>query len=539
MPLAPGVRLGGYEIVAPLGAGAMGEVYRAHDTKLNRAVAIKVLAPRFASDPERLARFRREAKLLAALNHPNIAAVHTFEDAPEAQALVLELVEGQTLQDRIAKGSIPLAEALAIAKQLADAFEAAHARGIIHRDLKPANIKVRSDGTVKVLDFGLARLTTPDATDAEGHRASEHAATRTSEATEQGVVLGTPAYMSPEQARGEAIDRSVDIWAYGVVIYEMLTGHLLFARRSAAETISAVLMEEPDWDRIPEGVRRLVRSCLAKDPAKRLRDIGDARLLLEDQPTAAPVQKSTWLAWTAAAIASLLAAGAVWAPWRTTTPAPEPVRFHITTDVALPASGASAISPDGRHLAFLGIAPDGTQRVWVRDLNALVDRALPGSRLDQALAPPFWSPDSRFIAFDGGGELKKIDASGGLAQSVCPLASPVVGGSWNSEGTIIIGTVSDGILRVNEAGGTPSPVTIVDGSQESAHMLPVFLSDGRRFFYLRISRSAPERTGMFVGSLDVPSDQQDRRRLLATLTSVAYATTGRGRGTLFSSETAT
>jgi eukaryotic-like serine/threonine-protein kinase len=209
MPLAPGVRLGGYEIVAPLGAGAMGEVYRAHDTKLNRAVAIKVLAPRFASDPERLARFRREAKLLAALNHPNIAAVHTFEDAPEAQALVLELVEGQTLQDRIVKGSIPLAEALAIAKQLADAFEAAHARGIIHRDLKPANIKVRSDGTVKVLDFGLARLTTPDATDAEGRRAtSEHAATRTSEATEQGVVLGTPAYMSPEQARGEAIDRS-------------------------------------------------------------------------------------------------------------------------------------------------------------------------------------------------------------------------------------------------------------------------------------------------------------------------------------------
>ena len=215
------------------------------------------------------------------------------------------------------------------------------------------------------------------------------------------------------------------------------------------------------------------------------------------------------------------------------TPAPEQVRFHITTDVALPGSGASAISPDGRHLAFLGIAPDGTQRVWVRDLNALVDRALPGSRLDQAAAPPFWSPDSRLNAFDGGGELRKIDASGGLAQSVCALKSPVVGGSRNSEGTIIIGTVSEGILRVNEAGGTRRAGHYRGRPQESAHMLPVFLSDGRRFLYLRISRGAPERTGIFVGSLDVPSDQQDRRRLLATSTSVAYAPTGRGRGTLF------
>jgi hypothetical protein len=431
MALDIGSRLGSYEILSLLGVGGMGEVYRARDTRLNRAVALKVLPPQFAADPERLARFNREAQALAALSHPNIAAVHTIEDATDPPTLVLELVEGVTLADRIANGPLPLSDVLVIATQLVAACEAAHQRGIVHRDLKPANIKIRADGTVKVLDFGLAKLVNPEPSLAASTSSGEGSVvTLARQGTVAGAILGTPAYMAPEQARGEAADKRVDIWALGVVVFEMATGVSPFLRRTIADTIAAVLHDEPDWSKAPSGLRRFVRSCLEKDLRKRLRDIGDATLLLDgDQPLALPARSSSRVAWTIAAAMAIAAGLAAWAPWRTATPPPEPVRFHITPAPVLPASGASAVSPDGRHLAFLASGSDGVLRVWVRDLASLEDRMLAGSEVEQAAPSPFWSPDSRFIAFDAGGTLKKIDITGGLAQTLCALTGPAIGGS--------------------------------------------------------------------------------------------------------------
>jgi Tol biopolymer transport system component len=534
MTFGAGASLGPYEIVLPLGAGGMGEVYQARDTKLNRAVALKVVHERFADDPDRLARFRREAQTLAALNHPNIGAVYGLEDAHGVQAIVLELVEGPTLADRIAQGPLPVAEALAIAMQLLDACDAAHTRGIIHRDLKPANIKIRTDGTVKVLDFGLAKLTGSDPTSAVSADGNLSSPTETAQATLPGTVLGTPAYMAPEQARGGDVDKRADIWAFGVILVEMLTGRALFGRVSTADTLAAVLHEEPDWRQVPHPARRLARSCLQKDPRQRLRDIADAHRLLEPDPDTRPTPASSGrLAWAAAALFGLVAIAATWAPWRTASSPAEPIRFQLSPDVTLAASGASAISPDGRHLAFLGSGADGPVRVWIRDLESLVDRPLTGTEVGQAAPPPFWSPDSRFIAFDAGGTLKKVELSGGLAQTICDLTNAAIGGSWNREGVIVFGTGNGPIMRVAETGGTPAAVTAIDvANGESAHLAPVFLPDGRRFLYMRVSRSVPERTGMFVGSIDASPEEQDRRRILATPASVAYAPAPNGPGTV-------
>ncbi len=380
MTLTPGTRLGPYEILSALGAGGMGEVYRATDTNLKRQVAIKVLPHAVAADPERLARFQREAEILAALNHPNIAHIHGLEKSDGPIALVMELVEGPTLADRIAQGAIPVVEALPIAKQIAEALEAAHEQGIIHRDLKPANIKVRDDGTVKVLDFRLAKLA--QASDS-GRQAPDlsMSPTITSPAmmTGAGMILGTAAYMAPEQARGKPVDKRADIWAFGAVFYEMLAGRRAFEGEDVSTTLAAVLQSEPRWESVPASARRLVASCLEKDPRKRLRDIGDVWKLIDDVPTPAALSlRPTRVGWMAAAALAGVAAIALWAPWRKAPiyVAPLPVRLDVDlgSDVSLeplvgPTFSTLVISPDGTRLVFVGSVSRAPSRLFVRRLD--------------------------------------------------------------------------------------------------------------------------------------------------------------------------
>jgi eukaryotic-like serine/threonine-protein kinase len=533
MTFAPGDTLGPYEIISALGEGGMGEVYRARDRKLHRDVAIKVLPDSLSADPDRVARFERESHVLASLNHPNIAHIYGVEETNGMRALVLELVEGPTLADRIAQGALRLDEALQIARQIAEALEAAHDLGIIHRDLKPANVKLRPDGTVKVLDFGLAKALEP----ASGTRADITASPTimAPSMTRMGIVLGTVGYMSPEQARGESVDKRADIWAFGVVFYEMLTATPLFVRQTVADTVAAVLDFEPDWSRVPAKARPMLQACLQKHPKRRLRDIADSQLLFDshtEREAASGSQRSqrSWIAWSLAAVGLIAAAIFAWAPWRIALPAAEPIRFQVSAPGDLPASAASAISPNGRYLAFLSSGSDRVMRVWVRDLRSLEDRPLQGTEIGQAAPPPFWSPDSRFIAYDAGGALKKVDVSGGLAQTICEVRQAAVGGSWNRGGVILFGDISGGIMRVSDAGGVPSSITKLDSPRnESAHLTPVFLPDGRHFFYLRVSRKNPEQTGIFLGSLDLRPEEQSSQRLVATTTSPIYARSSDGR----------
>jgi eukaryotic-like serine/threonine-protein kinase len=528
--LAAGHTIGPYEIISALGVGGMGEVYRARDLKLHRDVAIKVLPDSLSADPDRVARFERESHVLASLNHPNIAHIYGVEETNGIRALVLELVEGPTLADRIAQGALRVDEALQIARQIAEALEAAHDLGIIHRDLKPANVKLRPDGTVKVLDFGLAKALEPFS----GTRADITASPTimAPSMTRMGIVLGTVGYMSPEQARGESVDKRADIWAFGVVFYEMLTATPLFARQTVADTVAAVLDFEPDWSRVPAKARPMLQACLQKHPKRRLRDIADTQLLLDShtEREAASGSQRSWIAWSLAAVGLIAAAIFAWAPWRIALPAAEPIRFQVSAPGDLPASAASAISPNGRYLAFLSSGSDRVMRVWVRDLRSLEDRPLQGTEIGQAAPPPFWSPDSRYIAYDAGGALKKIDVSGGLAQTICEVRQAAVGGSWNREGVILFGDVTSGIMRVADAGGVPTAITALDSSRnEAAHLTPVFLPDGRHFFYLRVSRRNPEQTGIFLGSLDLRPEEQNSQRLVATTTSPVYARSSDGR----------
>src|SRR5712692_5206237 len=372
MALSPGTRLGPYEVLALIGAGGMGEVYRAHDTKLDRDVALKVLPEAYAADPERIARFQREAKTLASLNHTNIAAIYGLEEADGVTALVLELVEGPTLADRIARGPVPLDEALTIAHQIADALEAAHDQGVIHRDLKPANVKVKSDGMVKVLDFGLAKAFAPDAGGAAADLANSP--TLSMQATQAGLILGTAAFMSPEQASGKAVDKRSDLWAFGVVLMEMLTGRPVFGGETVSHVLASVLKSDPDWTTLPAGtppeIRRLLRRCLEKDRKRRLDSAADARLEIDEALTASMGEASPmrvtmpratgWrvLPW---AVASALAVGlvlmlALWPPWRKVLP-PSPTRLDVAlgADAALASDRGDAVilSPDGAVVAFV------------------------------------------------------------------------------------------------------------------------------------------------------------------------------------------
>jgi serine/threonine protein kinase len=523
MVMRSGTKLGPYEILAPLGAGGMGEVYRAHDSKLNRDVALKILPAMFTDDAERMSRFRREAQVLASLNHPNIGSIYGLEEWNNLRVLVLELVEGPTLADRIIGGAIPLEEALTIARQIAEAMAYAHEKGVTHRDLKPANIKVTADGDVKVLDFGLAKvLEGPQNLDSD----PSHTPTFTNPTTHEGMILGTAAYMSPEQAKGKPVDKRADIWAFGVVLYELLTGGHLFQRETVSDTLAAVLKEEPDWNRIPVKVRPLLRRCLEKDPKRRLRDIGDMHLLLET--TSVPVETHRpWLAWGAVAVFFVAGGALSLIHFRERPLVSAPVQFQISPSGSLPQGDAFAVSPDGRHLAFAATGSDGVARLWIRDLDSLKVRTLsdshPASVNPQRVVPPFfWSPDSRFIGFQAGGKLAKIEISGGPAQTLCDVQGTVVGGSWNRDGVIVFADSTRGLMQVSAAGGVASPLTTFDPSRkEVVHVLPSFLPDGRHFLYLRAS-SAPENSGVYVGSLNTKPEEQDSRRLLPTTSGPVY-----------------
>ncbi len=522
--LPAGTSIGTYEVLAAIGAGGMGEVYRARDAKLGRDVALKVLPEAFARDSERMARFQREAKLLASLNHPNIAAIYGFEDSGATHALVMELVEGPTLADRLKAGPIPIDEALRIAKQICDALEYAHERGIVHRDLKPANVKVTPDDAVKVLDFGLAKAIEGDASSMD----MANSPTISRLATQAGVILGTAAYMSPEQAKGRPVDRRADIWAFGCVLYEMLTGKHAFNGETITDTLAAVIKEEPDWTQLPSitpaRVRVLLQRCFQKDAKQRLQAIGDARISLGEVLSGAPEPTSTtatlapaplWqraVPWALFGAAVIVAAILAWAPWRAGSSHRQTMlmRFEVPLPpkVTLTGDDEFALSPDGSQLAFYAEGADGVPRIWVRPLASLGARPLPGT--EDSPGPFFWSADSTHIAWGGSGKLKAIDVSSGTIETVWDTPSVVVGGSWNRDGVIIFGQPDGGsVMRVSATGGTASPATQMSG------IFPSFLPDGHHFTYVGYSAKQGS-TGIYVGSLDVSPGKQDLKRLLAT-----------------------
>jgi serine/threonine protein kinase len=527
MPLSSGTNLGPYEILASIGAGGMGEVYRARDTKLKRDVAIKVLPAALARDPDRLARFEREARLMASLDHPNIGAIYGLEESNNTRALVLALIEGPTLADRIATGPVPLEEAIHLAGQIAEALEYAHDRGVIHRDLKPANVKITPEGTVKVLDFGLAKALTGEADALSGSPANSPALspTLTMRATQAGMILGTAAYMAPEQAKGKTVDRRADIWAFGVVFFEMLTGEALFTGDSAAEIMASAIKEEPKLDRLPSStppaIRRLMERCLNKDPKQRLQAIGEARIALQtpnvepaalpggDHPVELAASKKSRLAWITAASAILALAALAWVHFREVPPTEKILRFQIAPPDKTPI-GAFRLSPDGRHLAFISGA-----KVWVRSLDSLESKSLDGS---EGATYPFWSPDSENLGFFSGGKLKRIPRTGGPVQTLCDVATGR-GGTWSREGVIVFSPGPTATLfRVSAAGGAPVPVTKFLGSSASqGHRFPEFLPDGQHFLYAAQS-DKPEDNGVYVGGLD-----GTRARILPEQSSAIFA----------------
>ena len=536
MALSAGVRLGPYEIVALLGAGGMGEVYRARDTQLGREVALKVLPELFVSDPDRVARFQREAKTLATLSHPNIGAIHGLEQSGGITALVLELVEGPTLADCLARGSLPLDEALPIGQQIASALEAAHEHGVIHRDLKPSNIKVRPDGTVKVLDFGLAKVQAADAAAPAAGVSSSPTVTNPA-VTRAGVILGTAPYMSPEQARGKPLDKRTDIWAFGCVLYEMLTGRRAFTGDDVSEVLASVLAREPDFAALPATtpppIRRLVQRCLQKDRNDRLRDIGDARIEIRDAQSRTESEPSVRggdrgrrkRLVLSASLAVLAVIAAVAIAWRFR---PEPSAPEVRLDINTPQTSAPAslaISPDGRTMAFVATA-DGQSRLWLRPLESGVARPLRGT---EGARYPFWSPDSRSIGFFADNKLQRIDIDG---ESIRILSNVHrgSGGAWNRDGVIVLSSLGAPVSRVTDGGGEPIevPRLVQLGSNFSPHFLP----DGRHFLYY--VRAGPEARGVYVGQLDGASPSH---RVLDADAGAVYAPSGHllfvRQGTLF------
>jgi serine/threonine protein kinase len=512
MALQAGARLGPYEVIAPLGKGGMGEVYRARDPRVHRDVAIKTSVERFSE------RFEREARTIASLNHSNICTL--YDVGPDY--LVMELIEGPTLADRIHAGPIPLDEALGLAAQIAEALSAAHRKGVIHRDLKPGNIKVRTDGTVKVLDFGLAKVQGgAEAGHFDNPDLSESPTITSPAMTMAGVVLGTAAYMSPEQAKGKAVDRNADVWAFGVVLYEMLTGKQLHQGETVSETLASVLKETPDLARVPVKVRRLLRSCLQKNPDDRLHDIADWKLLLDDDAVdvlpGAP-SRMRWLWPSIVGVLGIVVAILGITQLRSSAPPLQEVRSQIPQPEGLtfnPGTQA-AISPDGKWLAFAAQGPDNISRMYIRSLDSLEVRPLPGSEGIIGLSPPpFWSYDSRFVVYGAQGRLKKSEVSGTPAQTIADTGVPFVqGGTWSRDGVILYAKNTSNLEQVPSSGGTPVGVTTL-APGEMAHRYPQFLPDGRRFLYLRVS-SSPEKTGVYVGSLDVRPNEQQMTPLVLT-----------------------
>jgi len=507
--LQAGDRLGRFEVVGLLGAGGMGEVYRARDSRLGREVAIKILPHAFAADPQRLARFEGESRVLASLSHPNIAVIHDIEHVEGLCVLILELVEGPTLAERVNEGPVPLREALAIARQLADALATAHARGIVHRDLKPANVKLASSGHVTLLDFGLAKAREDDA---------EAGVVVHQVETTAGLILGTCAYMSPEQARGQPVDRRTDIWAFGCILYELLAGRSAFGRDTPSETIAAVLERQPDWpalpDRLPEPIHRLLRRCLEKDPDGRLHDIADARLEIDDAQrgiASSGLKHGVRRSRISGRFATLvvLMAGAVTLGWLSralVTPTrlspPRLTRFTWSLPAGLGLTSAPAISPDGRSLAFTASQIGALSRLYVRRLSEADAHGIPGT---EASRQPFWAPDGKSLGYFARGRLMKVAVAGGAPVDICS-ADGSHGGAWGSNGTIIFSSeLAGGLSSVSATGGTPVPATLLDTSRdENSHRWPKFLPDGRHFVYFVRSLQA-ERRGVYLGRLDGPA----------------------------------
>jgi serine/threonine-protein kinase len=572
MSLSPGTRFGPYDVLAPIGAGGMGEVYRGRDSRLNRDVALKVLSAGFAGDPDRLQRFAREAQTLAALNHPNIALLHGLEDAGGVRALVMELVEGRGLDAVIAAGRIsddgafaarsshPLAldEIIAIARQIAEALEAAHEHGIVHRDLKPANIKIRPDGSVKVLDFGLAKAWD----DASGSDSGRGATMTSPAVTRQGVVLGTAAYMSPEQARGRPVDKRADIWAFGAVLFEMLTGDPLFGGASVTEILAAVIKDPPPLDRLPADTPprliRLIERCLERDPRLRLRDIGEARITLgaiEANPGAVSDVRSPSVAlalerrWRLLAIGGAIGAIAFALGGFTglrrgdvgAVPRPLFTEFMPTPSDAFARRTSQRLfsfTPDARALVYATTDPT-SRRIYRRDRDAAAGVAVAGT--DGGYGP-FVSPDSKWVGFFADGKLQRVPLAGGTPQVIHDLRSPTApdaigvnwgsdlgssrevgyGATWLSDDTIVYGRLAGGLWRVPAAGGAPSPLTAVSDG-EVAHRYPHVLPDGQTLLF-SVMRSAIVGTESSVEALDPASGR--RTLLVENATDGRYGTGG-------------
>jgi serine/threonine protein kinase len=498
MPLVTGTRLGPYEISAVIGAGGMGEVYRARDVKLNRDVALKVLPEAFAGDASRMLRFQREAEVLASLNHANIAHIYGIEE----RALVMELVEGES-----PKGPMAFDEAWKVALHIADALEYAHERGIVHRDLKPANIKVTTDGVVKLLDFGLAKAfgDPPDTSASD----PSNSPTMTLGATVAGTIIGTAAYMSPEQAKGKRVDQRADIWSWGVVRYELITGQQLFKAEDVADTLAQVLTKSPDLGSVPPHVRKLLRRCLEKDPKQRLRDIGDAQYLLDlkDETSISQPRPRKWLWPYVAAMSALLAAALI--SLRTRSAAPEAPLLQLEvnapegTTLGPVAAGQLSLSPDGRKLVFFATDKDGKRMLWLRPLDAAAAVSVAGS--ENASGQPFWSPDSRWLVFAASGKLQRLDvnSSGRSLEPICDAVGAPQNhlGTWNSDGIILFTQPGKPIQRVSASGGTPMPAMDLDQAQHEIGQLdPEFLPDGQHFIYVSATGAAVPRA--MLASLD-------------------------------------
>jgi len=521
-PVLTGRRLGVYHVQERIGAGGMGEVYLARDTRLERDVAIKILPQIFTADPDRLARFEREARVLASLNHPNIGAIYGLEEADGVRALVLELVEGETLAERIARSggpqgpprremgrsagssdpAIPIGETLSIARQIAEALDAAHEKGIVHRDLKPANIKIRSDGTVKVLDFGLAKAAAGDGASPD----LTHSPTITVAGTREGVILGTAAYMSPEQARGQAVDKRTDIWAFGCVLFEMLTRRAVFGRATISDTVAAILEHEPDWTALPTTtpgrVRHLLQRCLRKDTVTRLRDIADAESdLVEDAEAREPDKRleprSSKIKAAFAVAASIVAAAGVWVAWRAASSDSARTTAEIRLQIPTPPTtdpASLAIAPDGSQLVFVATSA-GREMLWLRALDDVTARPLAGT---EDATFPFWSPDGRSIGFFADRQLKRIDVESGTLRTLTG-AEGGRGGTWNQDGIIVFQPSGGGtaLRRIAAEGGTSSELMVGEGR------FPQFLPDGSHFIFSRTYGAADSETrGLYIGNLD-------------------------------------
>ncbi len=529
MPLSAGTVISSYEVLALIGKGGMGEVYRARDTKLKREVALKVLPADFSNNQERMARFQREAEVLASLDHPNIGHIYGIAESDGSRALVLALIEGPTLEDRIAAGPITLEEALAIAKQVAEALEYAHEHGVIHRDLKPANIKINSDGVVKVLDFGLAKVLEDEPPAA----LIANSPTLTIGHTRAGMILGTAAYMSPEQAVGRPVDRRSDIFSFGAVLYEMLTGQRAFEGTTTADVLEAIVKSNVDWRKLPAQVppmvRTLLRRCLVKDRKQRLQAIGEARILLEspaEEMSASQAASSgpAWMRWLWPGVAAVLALVAFAASYVAYShPVAELAatgQFSILIPEKMGAGGFTslpAISPDGRRMAMA--LDSGRQRVlWVRDLDGGTSHVLPGT---EGATYPFWSPDSRTIGFFAAQKLMLMDEAGGPARALCD-APTGRGGTWNRDDVIVYGTVAGGLFRVSAGGGTPVALTQVDAAAgENNHRTPRFLPDGKHFLYTARSMDAA-KTRIYVRSVDDPPGSHAQQEVLDADSNAVY-----------------